>query len=176
MCEYGTMEPGRGKGREGWGYDLSYHNVFYACPLIVLIWSMVLHTLMMFTKRQIICVWSVRHHGGASALPERLRLVCYFLLVMHLPFLNANAPILLCLPGSAEFLHCQPPCYNSSLSTWTRYHYTMRMEEIWNITREVLCLYTQQLESVNDQCMTLYPILTWLYTLTPHSLTKFSSH
>jgi hypothetical protein len=57
-----------------------------------------------------LCVWSVGDYGGASALPEQLRLVCYFLLVMHLPFLNANAPILLCLPGSAEFLHCQPPC------------------------------------------------------------------
>jgi hypothetical protein len=33
-----------------------------------------------------LCIWSVRHYGGASALPDQLGLVYYFLLVMHLPF------------------------------------------------------------------------------------------
>jgi len=57
-----------------------------------------------------LCVWSVGHYGGISALPEQLRIVCYSLLVMHLPFLDVNGPILLCIPGSAEFLHCRPSC------------------------------------------------------------------
>ena len=61
-------------------------------------------------EKAIPCIWSFGHYGGTSALPEQLRLVYYFLLVMHLPFLDANAPILLCLPGSAEFLHCRPSC------------------------------------------------------------------